>query len=136
MTGRLLTARVVAQQLGLCTETVLAWVRDGKLPAFKLPGGAIRFCEDDLDAWLEELATSRLRTAPTAPAMRGNRLSGHPHPKTRSNRNAAPTLAAPSTPPRAATGSAGPSTARSPSEAGFVPEPRRANGSTKRSSRG
>ena len=45
MTDRLLTARIVAHRLGLCTETVLAWVRDGKLPAFKLPGGAIRIRE-------------------------------------------------------------------------------------------
>ncbi|HEY2657254.1 MAG TPA: helix-turn-helix domain-containing protein [Solirubrobacteraceae bacterium] len=57
ITGQLLTARVVAERLGLCTETVLAWVRVGKLPAFKLPGGAIRFREDDLNAWLEERAT-------------------------------------------------------------------------------
>jgi len=57
--SRLLTARVVAEQLGLCTETVLLWVRQGKLPAFKLPSGAIRIRESDLDRWLEERATGR-----------------------------------------------------------------------------
>jgi excisionase family DNA binding protein len=40
--ARMLTAREVADQLNLSTETVLAWVRRGDLPAFRLPGGAIR----------------------------------------------------------------------------------------------
>jgi excisionase family DNA binding protein len=55
--GRLLTAREVAETLGLSTETILEWVRRGDLPAFKL-GRAIRFREDDLDQWLAERATS------------------------------------------------------------------------------
>ena len=76
MTGRLLTARVVAQQLGLSTETVLSWVRTGKLPAFKLPGGAIRFREDELDQWLEERATAKRGVStPTPAAARTGRLS-------------------------------------------------------------
>jgi excisionase family DNA binding protein len=79
MTDRLLTARVVANQLGLCTETVLAWVRDGKLPAFRLPGGAIRFREHDLDAWLQERATSRRGVVDHTPdAARTERLSSVP----------------------------------------------------------
>ena len=83
MTGQLLTARVVAQQLGLSTETVLAWVRDGKLPAFRLPGGAIRFREDDLDRWLAERATSRGAMSPaTTDAARNGRLSSIPSPAT------------------------------------------------------
>jgi excisionase family DNA binding protein len=56
---RLLTARDVAERLGVSTETVLRWVRCGELPAFKLPGGAIRFREDALDRWLAERATPR-----------------------------------------------------------------------------
>ena len=76
---QLLTARVVAQQLGLCTETVLAWVRDGKLPAIQLyPGGPVRIEQDELDAWLEERRTApktkRLSTA-TPDAVRLGRLS-------------------------------------------------------------
>jgi excisionase family DNA binding protein len=55
--GRLLTARDVANRLGLSTETVLSWVRRGELPAFKL-GRAIRFREADLDQWLQARATS------------------------------------------------------------------------------
>ena len=41
--SRLLTAREVAEQLGVSTETVLRWTRRGELPAIRLPGGAIRF---------------------------------------------------------------------------------------------
>ena len=50
MTDRLLTAREVAELLGVSTETVLRWARRGELPAIRLPGGAIRFREDELDA--------------------------------------------------------------------------------------
>jgi len=53
----LLTAREVADLLGMSTETVLRWVRQGRLPAFRLPGGAIRFREDEIDGWLAERAT-------------------------------------------------------------------------------
>jgi excisionase family DNA binding protein len=56
-TGSLLTAREVAGRLGLSTETVLSWARAGKLPAFRLGNRAIRFREDDLDAWLAERRT-------------------------------------------------------------------------------
>jgi excisionase family DNA binding protein len=48
----LLTAREVADLLGVSTETVLRWTRRGDLPAIRLPGGAIRFREDMLDEWL------------------------------------------------------------------------------------
>jgi len=54
---RLLTAREVADRLGLSTETVLAWVRRGELPAFRL-GRAVRFRESDLDEWLAKRATA------------------------------------------------------------------------------
>ena len=54
---RLLTAREVAERLAVSTETVLRWVRRGELPANRLPGGMIRFREDELDAWLAKRAT-------------------------------------------------------------------------------
>lgn len=54
----LLTAREVAGLLGVSTETVLRWTRRGDLPAIRLPGGAIRFREDELDAWLMARATA------------------------------------------------------------------------------
>jgi len=57
MTGRLLTARQVAETLGLSTETVLRWSRRGELPAIRLPGGAIRYSQTDLDQWLAHRAT-------------------------------------------------------------------------------
>jgi excisionase family DNA binding protein len=37
---QLLTARVVAETLNVCVETVLRWIRNGELPAIRLPGGA------------------------------------------------------------------------------------------------
>ena len=57
MTGQLLTARHVAEHLGLTTETVLSWVRQGKVPAIRLPSGQIRFRPGDIDAWLEQHTT-------------------------------------------------------------------------------
>ena len=57
MLGRLLTAREVAETLALTPETVLAWQRDGKLPAIKLPSGQIRFKQEELEAWLGERST-------------------------------------------------------------------------------
>jgi excisionase family DNA binding protein len=58
MTSPLLTAREVADLLGVSTETVLRYVRRGDLPAIRLPGGAIRFRADDLDAWVATRATT------------------------------------------------------------------------------
>ena len=57
MTGRLLTAREVADRLGINVETVLRWHRRGDLPGFTLPGGMLRFDEDELEAWLKARAT-------------------------------------------------------------------------------
>jgi excisionase family DNA binding protein len=53
----LLTARAVAEQLGVATETALRWTRRGDLPGFRLPSGALRYRQGDLDAWLEQRAT-------------------------------------------------------------------------------
>lgn len=55
--GPMLTAREVADLLGVSAETVLRWTRRGDLPAFRLPGGALRYREDALDEWLAERAT-------------------------------------------------------------------------------
>jgi excisionase family DNA binding protein len=55
----LLTARTVADRLGVTPRTVLRWTRRGELPAIRLPGGALRYDERDLDAWLDERATPR-----------------------------------------------------------------------------
>ena len=55
----LMTAREVADVLAVSTETALRWVRQGKLPAVRLPGGAIRFRAEEIDGWLAERATPR-----------------------------------------------------------------------------
>lgn len=57
MTDRLLTARVVAERLDVSTETILRWIRRGELPAIRLPGGAIRIVDAELEAWLAARAT-------------------------------------------------------------------------------
>lgn len=57
MSAPMLTAREVAELLGVSAETILRWYRRGEIPAVKLPGGAIRFREDVLDAWIVERAT-------------------------------------------------------------------------------
>lgn len=56
---RLLTARAVAERLNVCTETVLRWIRNGELPAIRLPGGAVRIAETELNDWLVLRATPR-----------------------------------------------------------------------------
>jgi len=53
----LLTARGVAELLGISVETLLRWTRAGKVPAIKLPGGAVRYRPNAIEAWLEQLAT-------------------------------------------------------------------------------
>jgi excisionase family DNA binding protein len=52
MTGRLLTAREVAEMLGFSTGTILDWWEAGRLPGFRL-GRAVRFRESEVLAWLE-----------------------------------------------------------------------------------
>ena len=59
MPEQLLTARVVAEQLGVSAETVLRWTRAGKLPAVRLPGGAIRYRPSQLAEWLEQRSVAR-----------------------------------------------------------------------------
>jgi excisionase family DNA binding protein len=56
----LLTARQVADRLGVSAETVLRWTRRGELPGFRLPGGALRFREDELEDWLGRRSTAPL----------------------------------------------------------------------------
>jgi excisionase family DNA binding protein len=74
--GPLLTAREVSDLLGVSSETVLRWTRRGELPAIKLPGGAIRYRENDLDGWLEQRATP-VRGVVEHPAGRRPRPSVH-----------------------------------------------------------
>ena len=48
----LLTARQLAGELDVSSETVLRWTRRGEVPAIRLPSGALRYSRDALDAWL------------------------------------------------------------------------------------
>ncbi len=78
MNAPLLTARTVADLLGVSTETVLRWSRCGSLPSLCLPGGAIRFRQDDLDGrgrdrpWaIRDRVHAGVRAAPRAdPSVR------------------------------------------------------------------
>jgi excisionase family DNA binding protein len=54
VTERLLTARELAERLGVSAETVLRWTRRGEVPALRLPGGAIRYRPGAIEAWLAE----------------------------------------------------------------------------------
>jgi excisionase family DNA binding protein len=46
----------VAERLALSPETVLRRVRAGELPAFRIASNALRFREDEIEAFLERLA--------------------------------------------------------------------------------
>ena len=59
---RLLTARELAELLGLSASTVLDWFEAGTLPGFKL-GRVVRFRESEIAEWLEAKRTTRARGA-------------------------------------------------------------------------
>jgi excisionase family DNA binding protein len=65
--GPPLTARAVAELLGVSPETVLRGTRRGELPAIRLPGGAIRYGPDALEAWLAERAAAPRRGVSPTP---------------------------------------------------------------------
>jgi excisionase family DNA binding protein len=80
MPDRLLTSRDVAEYVVAHPETVLRWVRRGEIPALRLPSGELRFREAEIDAWLEERATT-VRGEVTHPASRrpaGKASDSHP----------------------------------------------------------
>jgi excisionase family DNA binding protein len=77
---RLLTARDVADLLGLTVETVLRWYRRRVLPGYKLPGGPIRFREAELEAWLEARSTRAGTTTQESPDTRGRARRPGPYP--------------------------------------------------------
>lgn len=49
MPERALTVPQVAAEYGVNRKTIYAWIKDGALPAVKLPGGDYRFRRRDLD---------------------------------------------------------------------------------------
>jgi excisionase family DNA binding protein len=48
----LLTAREVAERLGVSASALLRWTRAGQVPAVKLPSGAVRYRPEQIEAWL------------------------------------------------------------------------------------
>ena len=48
----LLRARDVAELLNVSANTVLDWFERGRLPGYKINGGAVRFDRSELEAWL------------------------------------------------------------------------------------
>jgi excisionase family DNA binding protein len=70
----LLTARQVADLLGVSSETILRWTRRGELPAIRLPGGALRYRADALEQWLGEHATAGDATRGVSPPQDATRL--------------------------------------------------------------
>jgi excisionase family DNA binding protein len=53
VTKRLLTAREVAELVGLSTESVLRRWRAGEIPGYRIASNVLRFDPAEIDAWLE-----------------------------------------------------------------------------------
>lgn len=88
VTDKLITARELAGQLGISTGALLRWTRAGKVPAVKLPSGAVRYRPEQIDAWLEQRTTAdpggtgvaetpEPRTGPADPEPTQVRLVGY-----------------------------------------------------------
>ena len=67
MTRRLLTAGEVAAQLGVSTGALPRWTRAGRVPAVKLPSGAVRYVPEQVDAWLLACSTGGPEEVSPAP---------------------------------------------------------------------
>jgi helix-turn-helix protein len=84
MTGPLLNARQLADRYGHHPETILRWVRQGKLPRWcwtRPPSGAIRFYKDAIERLEEEWATTKRGSAshPVSRRPAGNlAVASHP----------------------------------------------------------
>lgn len=48
-----LSPAAAAEYLGIHEDTLKRWARDGRIAAFRTPGGWWRFAQADLDAFLE-----------------------------------------------------------------------------------
>ena len=62
----LLTTRQVAERLALSPETILRRVRAGELPAYRIASNALRFREEEIEAFLERSTYQHDRNAATA----------------------------------------------------------------------
>jgi excisionase family DNA binding protein len=73
VTNRLLTARELADQLGVSTGALLRWTRAGQVPAIKLPSGAVRCRPEAIDQWLVGCAMAGDATEEVSPAPNATR---------------------------------------------------------------
>ena len=73
MNDRLLKTWQVADLLGVSTETILRWTRQGKLRGFPISTRAMRYRPEDVDAFLEAHATAGAEPRGVSPAPRGAR---------------------------------------------------------------
>ena len=48
--------------IGVSSETILGWTRRGVIPGFRLPGGALRYRESELEQWLARRRSSDQRS--------------------------------------------------------------------------
>ena len=72
MRERLITARQVAELVGVSPETILRYTRAGELRGIRLPGtarGRLRYRPEDVEAWLEahETGAADREVLPTRP---------------------------------------------------------------------
>jgi excisionase family DNA binding protein len=68
VSGPLLTARELAEQLGVSVGALLRWTRAGQVPAVKLPSGAVRYRPEEIEAWLDRQSMAGDATEEVSPA--------------------------------------------------------------------
>jgi len=61
---RVVSPRVAGELLGVTTLTIYAWIKIGKLSAYRLPSGYLRIREDDLHAFLTPVSESKRGAEP------------------------------------------------------------------------
>ncbi len=61
---RLLTARELADVLGMAPATVLDWHEAGRIPSFKI-GTAVRFRASEVEAWLDGCRRGPIESEPS-----------------------------------------------------------------------
>lgn len=77
MSEPLLTARELADRLGVSAGALLRWTRAGKVPgAVKLPSGAVRYVPHRIDEWLDECEMASGGTEKASPIPDAARHSG------------------------------------------------------------
>jgi hypothetical protein len=63
-------------RFGVSKGALLRWTRDGKVPAVKLPSGAVRYRPEQIETWLDEHALAGDVTRGVSPAPDVTRQDG------------------------------------------------------------